>query len=127
MRDKGRILVGLAVFLALVTFPVWYNLFAGQPPAPPEPKLPIGGGQCVQDTATMRTDHMALLMEWRDDAVRSNDRIFTTSDGRRYYKSLSATCMSCHAEKSEFCDKCHNYAAVSPYCWDCHVEPTGGQ
>jgi hypothetical protein len=127
MRDRGRILLGLFVFLALVTFPIWYNLVVGGPPAPPELVLPPGGGQCVLDAAVMRTEHMDLLMEWRDDSVRANDRIFTASDGRRYYKSLSATCMSCHANKSEFCDRCHDYAAVTPYCWDCHVEPKGGQ
>ncbi|MGD8893899.1 MAG: menaquinol oxidoreductase, partial [Desulfobacterales bacterium] len=33
------------------------------------------------------------------------------------------TCLDCHEEKAEFCDKCHNYASVSPYCWECHIDP----
>jgi hypothetical protein len=37
--------------------------------------------------------------------------------------SLQNTCMQCHPNKAEFCDRCHNYASVKPYCWDCHVEP----
>ena len=37
------------------------------------------------------------------------------------------SCMSCHANKDKFCDRCHDYLAVKPYCWDCHVEPQGGQ
>jgi len=37
--------------------------------------------------------------------------------------SLSNTCLSCHTNKAEFCDKCHGYASVDPYCWDCHVDP----
>jgi len=127
MRDKGAIFAGLIVFLALVTFPIWYHLVAGAPSGPPELQLPPEGGQCVLDAATMRTDHMQLLVEWRDDVVRANDRIYTTSDGRRYYKSLSGTCMSCHADKTQFCDKCHAYAAATPYCWDCHVEPMGAE
>ena len=127
MRDKGPILTGLIVFLVVATLPIWYNLAFGGEHAAPKLVLPAGGGQCVKDTAYMRTDHMDLLNEWRDDVVRGNDRIFTASDGRRYYKSLSGTCMSCHDDKEQFCDKCHDYAAVTPYCWDCHVDPTGGK
>ena len=26
-------------------------------------------------------------------------------------------------DKADFCDKCHTYASVKPYCWDCHTEP----
>jgi hypothetical protein len=38
--------------------------------------------------------------------------------------SLTGTCLTgCHTNKAEFCDRCHNYAAVSVYCWDCHVDP----
>ena len=32
---------------------------------------------------------------------------------------------ACHANKAEFCDRCHNYAAVKPYCWDCHIDTKG--
>jgi len=31
--------------------------------------------------------------------------------------------MDCHNNKTKFCDQCHNYAGVSPYCWECHIEP----
>jgi hypothetical protein len=31
--------------------------------------------------------------------------------------------MKCHDNKEEFCDKCHLYAGVTPYCWDCHIDP----
>jgi hypothetical protein len=37
--------------------------------------------------------------------------------------SLTRTCLDCHSNKAEFCDRCHTYMAVDPYCWDCHVEP----
>ena len=135
MRDRGRIILGLLVFLALATFPVWYNLVSGEESRPPELQLPSGEDRCVDDTATMRTEHMQILMDWRDEVVRSNQRIHTTGDGRQYTKSLSGTsrardggsCMSCHADKAEFCDKCHDYVGVTPYCWDCHVEPKGDQ
>ena len=125
MRDRGVILTGLIIFLALVTFPIWSGLASGARSDPPELVLPAEG-QCVASTETMRANHMQLLMEWRDEVVRHNDRIYTTEDGRRYYKSLSGTCMSCHNDKEKFCDRCHNYVAVTPYCWDCHVAPPGG-
>jgi hypothetical protein len=35
--------------------------------------------------------------------------------------SLEETCFSCHDDKSNFCDSCHDYTAVDPYCWDCHA------
>jgi len=125
MRDRGRIVLGLLVFLLLATFPIWYNLGSGRQAAAPELRLPAGEQKCVRSTAFMRTDHMNLLMDWRDEVVRANQRVFTSDDGRSYYKSLSGTCMSCHDKKQEFCDRCHNYVGVQPYCWDCHVEPTG--
>ena len=119
MRDKGTIVAALVVFLALVTSPVWYNLITGEKP-PLELRYPHEGGRCVEDTAYIRTSHMQLLRDWRDEAVRDGDRIYTASDGRHYDKSLSGTCLSCHVEKEEFCDRCHDYVAATIHCWDCH-------
>jgi hypothetical protein len=129
MRDRGRIILGLLVFLALATFPIWYNQVSGGAAPFEKPVIPdeIQGRDCVIDAELMTTEHMQLLMDWRDEVVRENDRIFVASDGGRYYKSLSDTCMSCHANKDEFCDRCHDYLSVAPYCWECHVEPKGDQ
>jgi hypothetical protein len=127
MRDKGRIYVGLLAFLVLVTFPIWYNLVSGHESQPPEIVLPAGESQCVADKEYMRIEHMVMLMDWRDEVVREKDRIFVTADGRKFDKSLTRTCMDCHSDKAEFCDRCHDYVGVTPYCWDCHVEPKGGQ
>ena len=33
------------------------------------------------------------------------------------------SCLGCHEDKTKFCDKCHTYASVNPYCWDCHTNP----
>jgi hypothetical protein len=71
----------------------------------------------------MRERHMALLIEWRDAVVRNNVRTYTAPDGRRYTISLTKTCLGCHTSKAEFCDRCHAFSGVSPYCWDCHVDP----
>ena len=135
MSDKGKIVLGLLVFLVVITAPFWYNLARGAVTDPPEIVLPADETQCVADRKFMRTEHMQLLMDWRDAVVRDNERIYTTADGRKFPMSLSSlartedggSCMSCHANKAEFCDRCHDYLAVSPYCWECHVEPKGDQ
>lgn len=131
IRDRGRIVLGLSVFLVLVTFPVWYNLAGGRRSVPPDIELPANQTRCVADREFMRREHMQLLMNWRDEAVRADQRIYTAADGRRFPKSLAGSfrtadggsCMSCHRNKDAFCDRCHGYLAVEPRCWDCHVAP----
>ena len=66
---------------------------------------------------------MRLLDQWRHEVVRDGERYYTAGNGKIYYKSLQVTCMECHSNKSKFCDQCHDYMAVTPYCWDCHIEP----
>jgi len=129
MRDRGRILIGLVIFLALATFPIWYNQVSGGAEPYEKPLIPahLEGTDCVRDTAYMTTEHMQLVMDWRDEVVRDNDRIFVGDDGVQRYKSLTGTCLGCHSNKAEFCDRCHDYLSVKPYCWDCHVVPEGGQ
>lgn len=125
MRDQPVILAGLATFLAVVTYPFWYNLARGQTPRGPDVRLPAHERQCVAPTEYMRTSHMELLIQWRDQVVRQNLRRVTAADGRTFNASLTNTCLAqCHTNKTEFCDRCHNYSGVgTPYCWDCHNEP----
>ncbi len=124
MRDRALIYAGLAFFLALVTFPVWHNLRAGTSSKGPEPKLPANEKQCVAPTAYMRSSHMDLLVSWREGVVRQRERVYRAFNGRTYNVSLTGTCLSqCHQNKADFCDRCHNYAGVTAYCWDCHVDP----
>ncbi|HUI54302.1 MAG TPA: sulfate reduction electron transfer complex DsrMKJOP subunit DsrJ [Bryobacteraceae bacterium] len=123
MRDRGLIYSGLAIFLALVTFPAWHNLSAGVTAKGPNVRLPASEKQCVAPAEYMRTSHMTLLMNWRDEVVRAGGRDYTAPDGKRYVMSLTPTCLEqCHGTKAEFCDRCHNYAAVSPACWNCHLD-----
>lgn len=124
MNDKGKIIVGLIIFVAVFTFPFWYN--HGSATEPPEPKLTDKAKKaehCVEETAYMRTEHMQILDEWRDTVVRDGDRLYVSSSGKEYMASLSNSCMDCHSNKEDFCDKCHNYTSVNPYCWDCHTYP----
>lgn len=124
MSDKGKILVGLLVFIAAVTFPFWRGFIAAG--EPPEIELPAGETRCVEDAAWMKANHMNLLDDWRDQVVREEKKIYkSTVDGAEYEMSLTRTCMGCHKQRANFCDRCHTYADVKPYCWDCHVEPKG--
>ena len=125
MRDRGAIYTGLVIFLGLVTFPVWHDLAAGTTSRGPNPILPTQEKQCVAPLSVMRTAHMQLLMDWRDEVVRHNLHSFKAFNGKTYSMRLAGTCPSsgCHASKADFCDRCHNYAAVSVTCWDCHVDP----
>jgi len=123
MRDRGIILGGLVIFLCLITFPVWYNVAAGTTSKAPDLKLPAQEKNCVAPVEYMRKSHMDLLMDWREQAVRQNIRTFKAFDGKTYTIDLTQTCLKCHASKADFCDRCHDYAGVKAYCWDCHIDP----
>ena len=79
------------------------------------------GGQCVADAAFMRRNHMELLKHQRDDTLRG---------GIRTGKYSLKACIACHAsqtsqsvtsEPGNFCQSCHNYAAVKIDCFECHA------
>ncbi|MBN2326982.1 MAG: sulfate reduction electron transfer complex DsrMKJOP subunit DsrJ [Candidatus Omnitrophica bacterium] len=123
MYDKEKIIPGIIVFLVLVTFPVWYNLAFGSGNGAPEPQIVSQNEKCVESKDYMRTQHMDLLNQWRDAVVRQGYRMYRTADGALVEMSLTNTCLQCHPNKTQFCDECHNYMAVKPYCWDCHIAP----
>jgi hypothetical protein len=124
MRERIVIYSGLFLFLVLMTAPFTINLLAGKTPRNPDLNLPENEKQCVAPTAYMKSSHMQLLLDWRENRVRRNIRAYVTFDGRQYPVSLTGVCMDrCHKNKAEFCDRCHNYAGVQgPYCMDCHID-----
>ena len=123
MRDKGRIFLGLGAFLVLISFPVWYNVATGKATYTPELAKVTKATECVRDSVWMTANHMDLLDEWRDRVVREGERWDVDAHGREVEMSLTHTCLNCHEKRAEFCDKCHNFVSVDPYCWDCHVDP----
>jgi len=123
MYNAGKITVGLVVFLALITFPIWYNLATGKAGYAPELEKAAKGDQCVRDSSWMTAHHMDLLNTWRDQVVREGERFDSNCAGVSYERSLSNTCLDCHVNKDKFCDQCHNYVSVDPYCWECHIIP----
>ena len=123
MNDKKFIITGVIIFLVIVTFPFWYN--RGKAAPAPEPVLTAkakAAQKCIRSTEYMRAEHMQLLDVWREAVVREGSRVYVNPDGKEFNMSLSNTCLDCHSNKVEFCDRCHDYASVRPYCWDCHID-----
>jgi len=130
--DGGKIILGLLVFVAIALFPFYYQ--GGKASAKPEPKTDTpaiqeyeklnGKKECVESKEWMRGEHMQLLNQWRDSVVRDDNRGYvSTANHKRFNMSLQNGCMQCHSNKKKFCDECHNYLSVKPYCWDCHIQP----
>ncbi len=125
MYDSGKIIIGLIIFTALFTSPFWYNISEGKE-AIKAPQLVLPSNKnvktCVNTTEFMRTRHMVLLNNWRYEVVRLAKRTYLSADQKEFNMSLTGTCLNSHSNSSQFCDRCHSYMAVSPYCWDCHTE-----
>ena len=124
MYDGGKIIIGLIIGLLILLFPFLYD--AGKAAKVPEPELTAmakEAKECVLPKSEIRAQHMKLLDEWRQEVVRDAERVYMSADGRTFDKSLQNTCMNCHSNKSKFCDQCHTYMGVAPFCWDCHIAP----
>ena len=119
MYDKGKIITGLIIFTGLMTYPIWRGV-AGNVPKLEKPTI---SRDCVEPIEYMRINHMKLLDSWRDEVLRDGNRSMVTVDGKQYKKSLMIGCLKCHTDRKKFCEECHNYASVKPYCWDCHYVP----
>ena len=123
MRDRPVIYGGLVVFLAVITLPFWRGMASGVTTKGPELARPATARQCVASTEFMRSSHMLLLIEMRDQMVRRGNPVYVGAGGSSYTISLTGTCLEqCHGSKTEFCDRCHDYAGVSPGCWSCHLD-----
>ena len=78
------------------------------------------GEACVAPTGEMRRDHMKMLLHQRDRTMRQ---------GIRETRFSLKNCVDCHASratgsvlgKDGFCSSCHEYAAVSIDCFECHT------
>lgn len=127
MSDKGKIIIGLIIFLFLGTFPFWYERgkTASLPPlaldTPEIRKLNVK--KCLESTPYMRASHMELLNAWREAVVRDGKYFYVNLEGEKISMNLSQTCLGCHSNKDKFCDVCHNFSGVKPTCWSCHLVP----
>lgn len=129
MRNKTNIVVGVLVFLIVMTAPVWLN-FGKSNAAEPKVSLDtpainaLDKKECIYDADYMRKNHMEILHQWKVRVVRDGERVMVTPDGREFEMSLQNTCLQCHSNYDEFCKKCHDYNGVEPNCWQCHTNPS---
>jgi hypothetical protein len=95
----------------------------------PSPVITKGkGDKCVADSNYMRRYHMKDLSHQRDE---------TMHDGIRTKRFSLKECVACHASTDgsgqpvsinapgEFCASCHEYAAVTIDCFQCHAAKPG--
>ena len=98
MYNAKYVIPGLAVFVGIFTMPFWLN-FGSEEYRYPEVALPKGqividgqsvdaGAACIEPKEWMRANHMSLLIEWRDQALRNEKRVYVASDGRKWETSL---------------------------------------
>jgi predicted CXXCH cytochrome family protein len=86
--------------------------------------------QCVEPTEYMRRNHMELIRHQRDTTVYG---------GIRSTKHSLEGCVTCHSghradqtpvpidSDGQFCAACHDYAAVTLNCFDCHATVPVGE
>ena len=112
-------------------------VLAGEEPVAqaPSPQQPAGrtpmptpakgkGDSCVAPVEWMRRNHMKALVHQRNATVH---------EGLRGAKFSLKDCVSCHvvpdsqgravpvSDPKHFCRSCHDYAAVSIDCFECHA------
>ena len=127
MQKKTNIVVGILVFLLVMAAPIWMNFGKDAAASNVEVSLDtptinaLDEKKCIYDTEYMRENHMEILHQWKVQVVRDDNRVMVTPDGREFEMSLQNTCLDCHSNYDEFCEKCHNANGVDPNCWTCHT------
>lgn len=127
MYNAKAVIIGMVIFVAIFSSPFWMG-WIGQNYTKTGVTLPTSEKSCIEDTEFMRAQHMRLLDEWRDQALREENRVYVSAlNGKKWVISLQNTCLKCHTNYTEFCEKCHVANSVYPYCWTCHIIPTEGK
>ncbi len=123
MYSTKWVIAGIVVFLIAMTLPVWYNAAMGEQITPPKLVLPKNKTHCVESESYMISDHMELLVKWREMNVRKGEGFYISNTYDVPYKTQLVQCFQCHKSYDDFCGKCHNFVGVRPYCFECHSTP----
>lgn len=127
---KTNIIIGIIVFLLVMTIPLWMDMGKSSAAEGPQVSLDtpeinaLSDKKCIYDTDYMRHHHMEILADWKVQVVRYNKNVYIAPDGSEYEMSLQKTCLKCHSNYDDFCKKCHDYNGVQPNCWNCHTNPS---
>ena len=115
----------LVILVGLTALPVLSN--AGDlGPTPPKAKMNFSEtSKCVKPIGEIRKNHMELLKHKRNLTLR---------EGVRTKENSLVECIKCHVSANDkgefarfgdddyFCSSCHNFAAVTLDCFDCHSD-----
>ncbi len=130
MTPRRNTFVMIAVVLVCMTSLAIVASAAEKPQSSGSGRVPMPvispgqGDSCVEDTDFMRRNHMLVLKHQRDQ---------TMHEGIRSKKYSLKECVTCHAvpgpdsrpvttsSPQHFCRSCHDYAAVSIDCFQCHA------
>ena len=111
MRDGPRIAAGLAALpRPRRSAPVWQRAAAGRGRSEPEPMIvEAAGTRCVGLARGDARDPHARSSTTGATGGRAEGapRTRPDADGRPVTMSLTGTCLACHPNKKEFCDRCH--------------------
>ena len=118
-------MTGRRAFIAILALVLAGMASASGEAGVPLPAIPAGqGDSCVEDTDFMRRNHMNVLKHQRDETVHK---------GIRSKQHSLKECIACHvvtgpdeipvtvSSPEHFCRSCHDYAAVSIDCFQCHA------
>ena len=98
MQKKTNIVVGILVFLLVMSAPIWMNFGKDAAASNVEVSLDtptinaLDEKKCIYDTEYMRENHMEILHQWKVQVVRDDNRVMVTPDGREFDMSLQNTC-----------------------------------
>jgi hypothetical protein len=120
-KTKGAL---LALFVCLAAGAGWAVSQERGAPAGRVPKPAIAhakGDKCVEPVEFMRRSHMEVLLHQRDRTMHEGVRTKSHSLKGCVECHASPTTGSVAAEKGDFCQSCHSYAAVKIDCFECHA------
>ena len=69
MYNAKAVITGIVIFVVLFSSPFWVS-YLGQDYKKTDVVLPKDEKNCIEDVEFMRAQHMRLLNEWRDEALR---------------------------------------------------------
>ena len=75
MYNAKAVITGIVIFVVLFSSPFWVS-YLGQDYTKTDVVLPKDEKNCIEDVEFMRAQHMRLLNEWRDEALRKENRVY---------------------------------------------------
>lgn len=142
---KVRAAVAFVIFLVILTMPFIVNAAQGnlgKADTKPELASTPGPDGCSKDdpkclerpalswgtVCAASTQGKQWIVE-NHPSVLTGERTKAVREGIRTKDHSLKNCFTCHEDKENFCDKCHDYSGVQPTCFDktggCHDDKGG--